>query len=172
MNQIEIPDGFLWEPLSKRSPRRLFGSGEPAVDAWLQTQALQNQQKHLTSTQVLMSSDGRIAGFFTLAMNFADLGDLPADISKNLPNRLVPVAVLAWLGVDLQFQGQRVGRALVAQAIRMSYGAGRTFPFVAFMIDCLNESVKAYYQRWNFREAPGRPLRLLLSANELAALVE
>jgi len=105
-------------------------------------------------------------------MNQVDVSELPEDIARHLPKRLLPVAVLAWMGVDLKFRGQLLGRGLVAQAIRTCHEGGRTFPFVALLIDCLNPSVKAFYQRWNFREAPGQPMRLFLSAAELAALVE
>jgi len=169
---VRIPEGFSWELLAKRHPRRTFHCGEPAVDAWLKTQALQNQQKRLSSTRVLLSADNQIAGFYTLAMNQVDVSELPEDIARHLPKRLLPVAVLAWMGVDLKFRGQLLGRGLVAQAIRTCHEGGRTFPFVALLIDCLNPSVKAFYQRWNFREAPGQPMRLFLSAAELAALVE
>ncbi len=172
MSAVRIPEGFRWENLAKRHPRRLFQSDEPAVDEWLKSKALQNQEKRLSSTRVLLSENDRIAGFYTLATNQVDFNELPLEIAKNLPKRVVPVAVLAWLGVDKACRGQGLGQTLVAQALGDCYEAGKSFAFVAVLIDCLNASVKTFYQRWNFREAPGRPLRLFLSAAELAALVE
>src|SRR5438046_3100013 len=78
-----------------------------------------------------------------------DFGDLPAEISKLLPRRLLPVAVLAWLGVSAAHQGRGLGRLLVAQALRDCYEAGKSFPFVAAILDCLNDKAKAFYRQWD-----------------------
>ena len=58
---------------------------------------LQNQDKHLSTTRVLLDETGAIAGYYTLAIGQVDFGDLPADIAKKLPRRMLPVALLAWL---------------------------------------------------------------------------
>jgi hypothetical protein len=42
---------------------------------------------------------------------------------------------------------------------------------VAVILDCLDENAKAFYLRWDFREVPGRPLRLFLSSQSLEALM-
>ena len=36
--------------------------------------------------------------------------------------------------------------------------------FERIVIDCIDEEAKSFYARWDFREVPGRPLRLFLSA--------
>jgi hypothetical protein len=42
---------------------------------------------------------------------------------------------------------------------------------VAVILDCLDEAAKAFYQRWDFREVPGRPMRLFLPFSALEALM-
>jgi GNAT superfamily N-acetyltransferase len=79
---------------------------------------------------VLIDAEGHIAGYFTVATGQVDFGDLPVEISKRLPRRSLPVAVLAWLGVDLAHQRQGLGKRLLAQALRDCYEAGQTFAFV------------------------------------------
>jgi GNAT superfamily N-acetyltransferase len=158
--------------LERAHRRKAFDCGDMAVNEWLQMRALQNQDKHLSTTRVLLIGDDEIAGFYTLATGQVDFGDLPSELSRSLPRRLVPVAILAWLGVEQRFQGQGLGDRLLAQSLRDCYVAGQTFAFIAVILDCLNDRAKAFYQRWDFRELPGHPYRLFLSAQSLDALMK
>lgn len=169
---VRFPEGFRLARLEKRHPRSAFSSGEPEVDAWLATRALQHQLKHLSVTRLLLDGDDRIAAFFTLATAQVDFGGLPASISKGLPKRALPVAVLAWLGVAGERQGAGLGKLIFARALLDCYEAGKTFAFVAVIIDCLNDRAKAFYRNWDFEELPGHPYRLYLSATLLAELAE
>lgn len=157
--------------LERSHRRKAFDCGEAAVNDWLQARALQNQEKHLSATKVLQAADDTIAGFYTLATGQVDFGDLPVDVAKGLPRRALPVAVLAWLGVDQKFQGQGLGDRLLAQALRDCHAAGQTFAFVAVILDCLHDRAKSFYKRWDFQELPGYPYRLFLCASALQQLM-
>lgn len=171
MTGVRFPEGFRLERLHRDHPRKQFRSGEERVDDWLATRALQNQDKRLSVTKVLLDEPGAIAGYYTLAMGEVDFGDLPAEIVKRLPRRLLPVAVLAWLGVRAENQGQGFGRLLLAQALRDFHEAGKTFAFVAVLLDCINEAARAFYKHYDFEELPGHPYRLFLSAKCLDAMM-
>jgi GNAT superfamily N-acetyltransferase len=142
------------------------------VENWLATKALQHQEKHLSSTKVLPDEEGAIVGYYTLATGLVDFSDLPAEVGKELPRRQLPVAVLAWLGVDSSQQGRGAGGLLLAQALRDCWEAGKTFAFVAVILDCISDAAKAFYTRWDFRELPGHPYRLFVSAKQLAAMMK
>ena len=172
MSGVKLPKGFRWERLKQGHPRRRFGSGQAEVDDWLRAQAWQHQQKHLSVTKVLLDESDRIAGYYTLATGQVDFSDLPVEATKRLPRRSLPVAILAWLGVSTDHQGQGLGRLLLAQALRDCYEAGNTFAFVAVILDCLNNDVKEFYRKWDFEELPGRPYRLFLSHRQLEAMME
>lgn len=171
MNSVRFPAGFRLERLAKAHPRKGFASGQPEVDDWLATKALQNQDKHLSTTNVLLDESGAIAGYFTLATGQIDFGDLPAEAAKRLPRRMLPVAILAWLGVAIHRHGQGLGRLLLAKALRDCYDGGRTFAFIAVIIDCVDDASKAFYQHFDFAELPGHPYRLVLSADRLEAMM-
>jgi GNAT superfamily N-acetyltransferase len=168
---VAFPAGFELATLQREHRRRAFISGQAQVDDWLKTKALQNQEKRLSATKVLLDANGTIAGYYTLATGQVDFGDLPDEIARRLPKRALPVAVLAWLGVDGRFQGQGLGGLLLAQALCDCHQAGQTFAFVAVILDCVDEQAKAFYLRWNFAELPGHPFRLFLSAQQLGALM-
>ncbi len=160
------------EGLSAGHPRGQFRSGEGQVDDWLAAKALQSQEKHLSVTKVLLDPAGPIAGYCTLATGQVDFGDLPREFTKRLPRRTLPVAVLAWLGVSMQRQGQGLGACLLARALRDCYEAGATFAFVAVIVDCVNDTARSFYRRWDFEELPGHPYRLFLSARRLTAMMK
>src|SRR5262245_22306674 len=168
---VQFPAGFHLERLTKAHPRKAFTSGQAQVDDWLKTKALQNQEKHLSITKVLLDQSGVIAGYYTLATGQVDFGDLPADVAKKLPRRMLPVAVLAWLGVSSDRHGQGLGKSLLAQALRDCYEAGQTFAFIAVILDCVDDASKAFYQRFDFAELPGHPYRLFLTAAQLEAMM-
>ena len=141
------------------------------MNDWLRTKALQQQNKHLSVTKTLIDSNGAVAAFYTLATGQVDFGDLPIDLVRHLPRRSLPVAVLAWLGVSRSHQGHGLRDLLLAQALRDCHEAGRTFAFVAVILDCLDQQTKSFYERWDFDELPGHPFRLFLSAATLAAMM-
>ena len=166
-----FPEGFLVEPLRGSHQRRAFDCGLDPVNQWLWTKALQNQEKHLSVTKVLSNPAGTLAGYYSLATGQVDFSDLPAETVRKLPRRALPVAVLAWLGVDRAHQGRKLGSRLLAQALKDCHAAGKTFAFVAVVIDCLDEKTKAFYRQWDFAELPGNPFRLFLGANTLEAMI-
>ena len=172
MSGVQFPSGFTLERLSKSHPRKAFISGQAQVDDWFATKALQNQEKHLSVTKVLLDEPGRIAGFFSLATGQVDFGDLPAEAAKKLPRRLLPVAVLAWLGVHVDRHGQGLGRSLLAQALRDCYDAGQTFAFIAVILDCIDNNAKKFYQHYDFTVLPGHPYRLFLGFGQLDAMMK
>lgn len=172
MKAVRLPDGFQLVALARPHRRKDFRSGQDAVDRHLRERALQTQGKRLSSTRVLVeSASGIVAGYYTLAMGQVGFAELPLAEEKKLPRRELPVAVLAWLGVDLGFQNRGLGERLLAVALRECWEASRTFAFVAVVLDCLDEATKGFYRRWDFREVPAHPLRLFLSARELESLM-
>ena len=171
MSEARFPTGFRLERLARPHPRKGFSSGQPQVDDWLATKALQNQDKHLSVTKVLLDESGTIAGYYTLATGQVDFGDLPPEVAKNLPRRVLPVAVLAWLGVATDRHGRGLGRSLLAQSLRDCYEAGQTFAFIAVVIDCIDDDAKAFYQHFDFAGLPGHPYRLFLSVQHLEEML-
>ncbi|WP_295584946.1 N-acetyltransferase [uncultured Lamprocystis sp.] len=170
MSAVRCSPGYRIEPLRRDHPRSAFHSGQAQVDDWLANKALQNQDKHLSATKVLIDPVGTIAGFYTLATAQVDFTDLPPELCRRLPRRNLPVAVLAWLGVRDSDQGQGHGRRLLVQALNDSFNAGQTFPFVAVILDCIDDQALTFYRRWDFRPLPGHNYRLFLSWSQLQAM--
>jgi ribosomal protein S18 acetylase RimI-like enzyme len=172
VNGVHFPDGYRLERLGRQHPRKSFSSGETSVDDWLASKALQNQEKRLSVTKVLLDDRQSIVGYYTLATGQIDFGNLPPELTRRLPRRVLPVAVLAWLGISSAAQGKGLGQRLLAQALRECHEAGQHFPFVAVILDCINDRAKAFYCRYGFQELPGHPHRLYLSASRLEVMMQ
>lgn len=69
---------------------------------------------------------------------------------------MLPVAVLAWLGVAADRHGRGLGCFLRAQALRDCHEAGRTFAFVAVILDCIYDTARAFYRHFDFAVLPGQ----------------
>lgn len=133
---------------------------------------MQNQQKNLSSTKVLMDGGARVVGYYTIGMTQIDFGDLPESFVRKLPKRLLPAAVLAWLGVDESWQKIGLGERLLASALLDCRQGSRVFPFVAVILDALSDASRTFYRRFGFDEMPGHPYRLYLPTSQLEAMVE
>lgn len=171
MKDIRLQPGTELAPLASRHPRKSFHSGQTQVDDWLQTKALQQQEKHLSVTKVLVGSAGEILAYYTIAPGQVDCADFPAEFTRRLPRRPLPVAILAWLGVSSRYHGQGLGTRILAYALRHCYEAEKAFPFVAVVIDCVDDTAKLFFQKFDFLEIPGNPYRLYLSVAQLQALL-
>jgi len=91
------------------------------------------------------------------------LAELPRDKFKNLPGEVVPIVTLAWLGLDKSLHGKGYGEKLMLHAMAHCYKTGLQFPFVAMILDCLSSKAKAFYQKYDFAEVPGHPMKLFVS---------
>jgi len=59
-----------------------------------------------------------------------------------------------------------------SRATSLGHEAGKTFAFIAVILDCINEESKLFYQKWDFQALPGSPYRLYLSAKHLEAMMQ
>ncbi|HBE69219.1 MAG TPA: N-acetyltransferase [Planctomycetaceae bacterium] len=172
MTGVRFPTGWHVETLAKPHNRRSFTCGNTQVDRWLRQSALQSQKKHLSVTKVLLDENDTIVGFYTLATSQVDFSDLPPELSRVLPRRQLPVAVLAWLGIASRFQSQGLGKRILAMALRDCFDASQSFAFVAVLLDCVDDSAKKFYRQFDFDELPGHPMRLYLSFRMLEGIMK
>jgi GNAT superfamily N-acetyltransferase len=172
VKEIRWPDGFFIEQLNKRHKRTAFCSGLDIVDEWLRKRARQAQEKRLSVTKLLLKKPNIIAGYFTLAIGQVNFDELPHEMARKLPRTLLPIVTLAWLGVDRRYRGKRFGERILAQALADCYHTGQILPFVAVLLDCATVSAKAFYQRYDFDELPGHPMKLMLPWKLLKRMME
>lgn len=169
---VRFPEGWRVEPLAARHDRAAFASGRAEVDDWLHRRARQAQEKHLSSTHLLLDDRGTIAGYYTLAVGAVDFSDLPPAETHRLPKRALPVITIAWLGLRADLHRRGLGERLLAEALAHCHRVMREIECTAVLIDALDGATRAFYERYDFRPLPGYPLKLFLSAGLLEAMMK
>lgn len=141
---------FTIEVLASTHDKKGFSCGVEALDRYFLEQVSQDVRRRVTACYVALEAGTRkIAGYYTLAASGVALSDMPASIIKKLPRYpSVPVARLGRLAVDHKYRGQKLGAALlwdaVAKALRSEVAV------FALVVDAKGEQAAAFYRHHGF----------------------
>ncbi len=148
-------------PLEQTHDRSSFTSGSDALDSYLRERVTQDMKRRVTACFVSLSTDGRIAGYYTLASASVFLGDLPVRLARKLPRYpSVPAVRMGRLAVDRAFRGQGLGGALLADVLIRVVRSG--IAAYALVVDAKDEGAAGFYRHHGFLETVSKPLPLFL----------
>jgi len=144
--------------------RKAFDCGEPSLNTYLHRYARQNIKNRINRVFIAspVDTDKTVVGYYTLSAGSIGADDLPLAQKRRLPNYPIPVALLGRLAVDKQYQGQRLGSILLADAVQRVEQASEVLAVYAIVVDALNPSVAEFYQSFGFMPFSGQPLKLFL----------
>jgi len=158
------------EPLGAQHQLEGFDCGNAASNRWLQQRALANERQGVSRTVVLCPDEGNaVIAYACLSAGAIVLAEVPGALRRNMPDPL-PVVVLGRLAVDRrqQGQGQGLGRALVADALRRSLAARRLIGARALLVHAIDEQAAAFCRSLGFRLSPLSASTLMLQLSEPA----
>ena len=125
-------------------------------------------QKNTSTTRVLVTDDGQVAGYYTLANTALDVSLVPADLfGGRAPAKAPPTLTLAWLGVDRAFAGRGLGAQLFARALSDGVQIHHLVRFVAVIVDALTPANAEFYRKHGVAPVPGTADKLYLPAATL-----
>jgi ribosomal protein S18 acetylase RimI-like enzyme len=152
---------FRIEALLSAHDRAGFSSGAEPLDRYLRELASQDIKRRVSNCFVALDDDGVIAGYYSFAATSLPLTELSPEETKRLPRyALLPAGLIGRLAVDLRFQGQRLGGALVMDAAAR---AARGDPAIfALIVDAKDEGAVAFYEHFRFQRFASRPTTLFL----------
>lgn len=152
---------FRIEALSSAHDRSLFASGVAPLDRYLREFATQDVRRRLNNCFVAIDRADRIAGYYTFSASSMPLAELDATQIKRLPRYpLLPAALIGRLAVDREFQGRRLGSALLMDAARR---AERIDPAIfALIVDAKDDAARRFYEHHGFRQFVSRSMSLFL----------
>lgn len=167
-----MSQGWRIEPLRKSHERSQFACGVPALDEYLARFARQNHESGIAKTFVAVGHDSprRVLGYYSVSAGAIERENLPARAAKRFPGFPIPVARLARLGVDQEFQGRGLGEDLLMDALRRVLRAAGDIGIVAMLIDAKDEKAKRFYARYEFENLPDQELTLWLPMAAIATL--
>ncbi|HUI77242.1 MAG TPA: GNAT family N-acetyltransferase [Bryobacteraceae bacterium] len=157
-----MPGSFVIEPLSSRHDRTEFTCGVDALDRYFRQQAGQDVRRRVAACFVAREiATDRIAGYYTLAAAGIPLTDMPAALAKRLPRYpSVPVARLGRLAVARDFQGLKLGGALLWDAVDRAVRS--EVAVYALVVDAKDEAAESFYRHHGFVALSGAPRTLVL----------
>ncbi|ATG90158.1 GNAT family N-acetyltransferase [Methylomonas koyamae] len=155
------------ESLNASHQRKTFDCGDSDLNIYLQQYARQNVKHRINKVFVAtdINSPQTILGYYTLSAGSVRTNELPPEHQRRLPNYPVPIALLGRLAVDKNYQGQRLGTILLADAIQRVEKASEVMAVYAIVVDALNPSAAAFYRQFGFITFPGQSLKLFLPLN-------
>jgi len=130
--------------------RGAFSCGVDALDRYFRDQATQDMRRRASACYVAVEEDSeKIAGYYTLAAAGVPLTDLPLAMVKRLPRYpSVPVARLGRLAVDQSFRGQKLGAAMLADAVMRA--ARSEVVVFAIAVDAKDDAAESFYLHHGF----------------------
>jgi ribosomal protein S18 acetylase RimI-like enzyme len=159
---------FIVSVLAPDHDRKSFSCGTEALDRYIRDQAGQDAKRRTAVCYVAHApQSSQIAGYYTLSAAEVLLSELPPDMVRGLPRYpVVPVARLGRLAINEEFQGQRLGSALLWDAARRIL---RTeIGIFAMVVDAKDEKAAAFYRYHGFLTLQSNPLQLFLPVETLA----
>ena len=154
---------FRIEVLGPSHARESFSCGVEVLDQYLVSQASQDVRRRVSACYVAVEvASGKVAGYYTLAAGGVPLHDLPHELVKRLPRYpSVPVARVGRLAVDSGFHGQRLGGALLADAVLRA--ARSEVAVFAVIVDAKDAAAAAFYRHLGFESFGGTGRQLIVS---------
>ena len=155
--------------------RSAFSCGVSPIDNWIRHSISEETRKDRVRLWCGTDADGALFGVYALTPHSVlpeEAGAL-AGRSKRKP---VPVLYLTCLAIDLRFQKQGLGEALMGHAIETAVRLSAEIPIAAIVLDVLQDDRfarrAAFYTRLGFVPFdPDAPARMYLSMKDARAAV-
>jgi GNAT superfamily N-acetyltransferase len=144
-----------------------FHSGEASLDDWLKRRARANQVSGASRTYVVCE-DKRVIGYYALASGVVTAENAPGRFRRNMPNP-IPVAVLARLAVDHDWQGRGIGRAMFRDAASRVAQAADAIGIRGIVVHAISEEAKSFYVALGFDPSPREPMTLMVTLSNIRA---
>ena len=146
-----------------------FDCGNDALNDWLIKRALKNQNSGASRTFVICQDD-RVAGYYALASGSVERMASPKPLARNMPEP-IPVMVLARLAIDARMQGQRLGSALLKDALLRTLSVSKNVGIRAILVHAISEDAKRFYLGYGFQISPIDPMTLMLPVRHIEDLL-
>jgi GNAT superfamily N-acetyltransferase len=105
-----------------------------------------------------------IAGYYTLSAYGIRLAELPVKVAKKLPKYpLLPATLLGRLAISRDYQGKKLGRLLLMDALQRSWKNTAAVASIGVVVDAYDERARAFYLHHEFVQLIDHPNKLFIS---------
>jgi GNAT superfamily N-acetyltransferase len=154
---------WVIEQLDRRHERTGFSCGKPSLDDFLTKYASQYEKRHLARTYVAVcEGETRALGYYCLSAYGVPFENWPSDVTKQLPDHPIPIALLGRLAVDQSVRGQGLGGHLLRDALKRCLNISEQLGVFAVLVEAIDEEAIHFYERFGFVAFADQPDKLYL----------
>ena len=132
----------------KKHDRKAFDCGVEALNNYLKLTANQHSTRDNSRTYVIEDAEGKIMGFYTLAMVNIDLALLPKD-KQVKHGKSIQAGLITRLAVDKRYTKKGYGKWLLIDALVKLLQASDIVAFPMIVVDA-KEGVEDFYTQFGF----------------------
>ncbi|MCB1658467.1 MAG: GNAT family N-acetyltransferase [Pseudomonadales bacterium] len=162
---------FEIDVLSRQYQRDSFNCGQADLNTFLKQYAIQQQSRFLSQTYVAYNDSKQVIGFYSLANGSTLRDDLPITEQKRLPKYPIPCVIIGRFAVDVGYQGQGIGQALLRHAFNKVIEVSALTGTAYILVHAKDDKAASFYKRLGFQSFPQQPLTLFLSVASLVASI-
>jgi GNAT superfamily N-acetyltransferase len=159
------------EPLAATHDVSQFNCGKSALDHWLKTRGLSNQEKGFTAV-IVVCEGNRVVGYYGLAPTAIVPAVLPRSIRTGQPPDPVPCLLLGQLATDLAWAGKGIGTGLLKHALERCVTAAHLIGGRALVVNAIDREAADFWRRHGFLPSKDDPLVLFRSMADIAASIK
>jgi GNAT superfamily N-acetyltransferase len=148
-----------------------FDCGKPALNDWLRTYALANQEKGFTRVLVVHAGM-RVIGFYGLAPTAVPPNLLSRKVRTGRPPDPVPCILLGQLAVDRGWSGKGIGSGLLTDAMRRCLSGAATIGGRAVIVRAIDSDAERFWLGRGFQQARGDRSTFFRSIDDIALSLE
>ncbi len=146
-----------------------FDSGESSINLWLQSTSRFSQAENLAQTFVISNQNRQVIGYYALCSAAIHRNELAKPMKKHGFPSMIPLVLLARLGVDRRYQGKGVGAQLLSDALSRCLSVSSNIAVHGVLVHALKDAVRSYYKAYGFLELPNVSNSLILPIKVVAA---
>lgn len=160
---------LIIEPLNTTHDRPSFYCGVEMLDHYLQRQARQDVQRHISRVFIAAEADHpkKVLGYYTLSSLSIELNQLPEELSRKLPKHPIPAVLIGRLAVDQSAQEKGVGKMLLADAVKRVLVVSDEIAIYAIVVDAINRDAQKFYESFGFTLLSNDSHRMFLAIKSI-----
>ena len=141
-----------------------FDCGNIQLNNWLKHRAFKNEIQGASRTYVV-TVENVVVAYYCLANGAIAQTLSTGKVKRNMPDP-IPVMIIGRLVVDQNWQGKRIGKALLRDAILRTLQASEVAGIRAILVEAISEEAKQFYEKCGFTVSPIAPMTLMIKSND------
>lgn len=166
--------GFTYSTLEEGSNVSQFDCGEEALNLFLKNHAALFQKRHFGVTMVIYEAQDPeciVRAYYTLCPAQVERSHLPDKLINGPQPNPLPAFRLCRLAVDINYQGKKLGEAVLIHALKRCHELAQMIGGTAVIVDAKHEKAAQFYIRYGFKKLPSLPSSLILTIKEISKIL-